>query len=84
MAATYFSYFIISFMIFFSGNMGGNKLKQRDSTNPKSNPVSQLNVNERILKECHQLYMDPENGLVEVRLFLQILLGKIGVCISCD
>ena len=45
--------------------MGGNKLKQRDSTNPKSNPVS-LNVNERILKECHQLYMDPENGLVEV------------------
>ena len=48
--------------------MGGNKLKQRDSTNPKSNPVS-LNVNERILKECHQLYMDPENGLVEVRLF---------------
>ena len=64
--------------------MGGNKLKQRDSTNPKSNPVSQLNVNERILKECHQLYMDPENGLVEVRLFLQILLGKVGVCISWD
>ena len=70
MAATYFSYFvIISFKNFFSDNMGGNKLKQRDSTNPKSNPVSQLNVNERILKECHQLYMDPENGLVEVRLF---------------
>ena len=48
--------------------MGGNKLKQRDSTNPKANPVS-LNVNERILKECHQLYMDPENGLVEVKFF---------------
>ena len=76
MAATYFSYFIISFMIFFSDNMGGNKLKQRDSTNPKSNPVSQLNVNERILKECHQLYMEPENGLVEVRLFFANSIGK--------
>ena len=51
--------------------MGGNKLKQRDSTNPKSNPVS-LNVNERILKECHQLYMDPENGLVEVKFLKNV------------
>ena len=54
--------------------MGGNKLKQRDSTNPKSNPVSQLNVNERILKECHQLYMDPENGLVEIASNLDLKL----------
>jgi hypothetical protein len=39
------------------------KVRQREAAN---RPVEQatLSVNERILKECHQLYTDPENGLV--------------------
>ena len=39
------------------------KVRQRESANK---PVDQatLSINERILKECHQLYTDPENGLV--------------------
>ena len=45
---------------------GGGKVKQRASAN---NIVekSTLSLNERILKECHQLYTDPDgNGLVEI------------------
>ena len=52
---------------FYSETMGSNnKLKQRDSTNQQKSAQASLSVNERILKECHQLYMDPDNGLVEV------------------
>ncbi len=42
------------------------KVRQREAAN---RPVEQatLSVNERILKECHQLYTDPENGLVSRR-----------------
>ena len=56
---------------FFSDlDMGSNKLKQRDSANQKSAQSATLTVNERILKDCHQLYMDTENGLCEVSLIL--------------
>lgn len=47
--------------------MGTNKVKQRDVVNQKASNAT-LSVNERILKECHQLYMDPDNGLVEVHI----------------
>jgi hypothetical protein len=43
----------------------GAKMKQRDAVNQKASQAT-LSVNERILKECHQLYTDVENGLVEV------------------
>ena len=46
------------------------KVKQREAAN---RPVDQatLSVNERILKECHQLYTDPDNGLVSSWYFLK-------------
>jgi GTPase SAR1 family protein len=43
----------------------GAKMKQRDAVNQKASQAT-LSVNERILKECHQLYTDVENGLVEI------------------
>merc|ERR1712020_54214 len=54
--------------------MGSNKLKQRGSANQNSAQSATLTVNERILKECHQLYMDPENGLVEIASNLDLKL----------
>ena len=45
----------------------GSKVKQRTVVNQKTSQAT-LTVNERILKECHQLYADPDNGLVEVGL----------------
>ena len=47
----------------------GSKVKQRTVVNQKTSQAT-LTVNERILKECHQLYADPDNGLVEVGLCL--------------
>ena len=47
----------------------GSKVKQRTVVNQKTSQAT-LTVNERILKECHQLYADPDNGLVEVGLSL--------------
>ena len=40
------------------------RVKHRGATN---NPVDMATttVNERILKECHELYMDPDNGLIK-------------------
>ena len=52
-----------------------NKLKQRDSTNQQKSTQASLSVNERILKECHQLYMDPDNGLVEVCFINFVILN---------
>ena len=43
----------------------GSKMKQRDVANQKASQAT-LSVNERILKECHNLYTDPDNGLIEV------------------
>lgn len=40
------------------------KVKSRSSANAADNAVTSLN--EKILKECHNLYTDPENGLVNV------------------
>lgn len=39
------------------------KIRHREATNKQFEQAS-LTINERILKECHQLYTDPENGLV--------------------
>ena len=35
------------------------KVKQRTAANQDSHTLS---INERILKECHTLYIDPDNG----------------------
>ncbi|XP_013774618.1 uncharacterized protein LOC106459540 isoform X2 [Limulus polyphemus] len=40
------------------------RMKQRRALNPVD--LATLSVNERILRECHNLYVDPENGLVKV------------------
>ncbi|KAK7089751.1 hypothetical protein V1264_024447 [Littorina saxatilis] len=40
------------------------KVKPRSSANAADTATQSLN--ERILKECHQLYIDPENGLVKI------------------
>jgi len=54
--------------------MGSNKLKQRGSANQNSAQSATLTVNERILKDCHQLYMDTENGLCEIASNLDMKL----------
>lgn len=51
----------------------GTKVKQRDVANQKASQAT-LTVNERILKECHQLYADPDNGLVEIASNLDMKL----------
>lgn len=43
----------------------GTKMKQRDVANQKASQAT-LSVNERILKECHHLYTEADNGLIEV------------------
>ena len=43
----------------------GSKVKQRDVANQKASQAT-LSVNERILKECHNLYTEADNGLIEV------------------
>ena len=43
----------------------GTKMKQRDVVNQKASQAT-LSVNERILKECHHLYTEADNGLIEV------------------
>ena len=52
------------------------KVRQREAAN---RPVDQatLSVNERILKECHQLYTDPENGLVRTFWYLENRVNHI-------
>ncbi|CAG5116181.1 unnamed protein product, partial [Candidula unifasciata] len=40
------------------------KVKSRSSANAADSATQSLN--ERILKECHSLYIDPENGLVKI------------------
>ena len=45
----------------------GTKMKQRDVANQKASQAT-LSVNERILKECHHLYTEADNGLIEVIL----------------
>merc|ERR1712008_389978 len=51
----------------------GSKVKQRTVVNQKTSQAT-LTVNERILKECHQLYADPDNGLVEIASNLDMRL----------
>merc|ERR1719216_97984 len=51
----------------------GTKVKQRTVVNQKTSQAT-LTVNERILKECHQLYADPDNGLVEIASNLEMSL----------
>ena len=41
------------------------KVKQRTAANQDSHTLS---INERILKECHTLYIDPENGKTSCEL----------------
>ena len=43
----------------------GSKVKQRDVANQRASQAT-LSVNERILKECHNLYTEADNGLIEV------------------
>ncbi|KAH9515139.1 hypothetical protein Btru_019316 [Bulinus truncatus] len=40
------------------------KVKQKSSSNAADTATQSLN--EKILKECHGLYTDPENGLVKI------------------
>jgi len=44
--------------------MMSGKVKTRSSANAADNTTTSLN--EKILKECHNLYTDPENGLVKI------------------
>ncbi|XP_077508885.1 uncharacterized protein LOC144120415 isoform X2 [Amblyomma americanum] len=41
-----------------------SRAKQRNATNSAESAT--LSVNERILRDCHALYVDPDNGLVKV------------------
>lgn len=40
------------------------KVRHRNTTNAAD--LVTLTVNERILRDCHQLYSDPENGLIKI------------------
>ena len=53
--------------------MANGKVKQRASANNAVAKSSQT-INERILKECHQLYTDTDNGLVEIANNLDLKL----------
>ncbi|XP_041348621.1 EH domain-containing protein 1-like [Gigantopelta aegis] len=48
------------------------KVKSRSCANPVDSATQSLN--ERILKECHTLYIDPENGLVKIAESLNLNL----------
>ncbi|KAK2166263.1 hypothetical protein LSH36_40g08004 [Paralvinella palmiformis] len=52
------------------------KVRQRGAANPADSAT--LSANEKILKECHSLYTDPDNGLVEIArgLGLQLLAPR--------
>ncbi|XP_012254717.2 uncharacterized protein LOC105685307 isoform X2 [Athalia rosae] len=41
-----------------------NKVKSLDTANPP--PNDQLSADEKILKECHNLYIEPKTGLIEI------------------
>uniref|UniRef100_A0A1E1XAZ3 Putative endocytosis/signaling protein ehd1 n=1 Tax=Amblyomma aureolatum TaxID=187763 RepID=A0A1E1XAZ3_9ACAR len=41
-----------------------SRAKQRNATNSAESAT--LSVNERILRDCHALYVDPDNGLVKI------------------
>lgn len=41
-----------------------SRAKQRNAANSADSAT--LSVNERILRDCHSLYVDPENGLVKI------------------
>ena len=56
-----------------SPNKMGTKVRQRDLANQKASSAT-LTVNERILKECHKLYADTDNGLVEIATNLNMKL----------
>ena len=45
------------------------KVRQRTAANAADS--SSQSVNEKILKECHTLYTDPENGKSGISLLLQ-------------
>eukprot|EP00093_Oithona_nana_P015071 15071.XXX_797237_791838_1 [CDS] Oithona nana genome sequencing. len=51
----------------------GTKMKQRDVANQKASQAT-LSVNERILKECHHLYTEADNGLIEMASNLDMKL----------
>eukprot|EP00096_Caligus_rogercresseyi_P011950 TRINITY_DN4862_c0_g1_i1.p1 TRINITY_DN4862_c0_g1~~TRINITY_DN4862_c0_g1_i1.p1 ORF type:complete len:448 (+),score=119.13 TRINITY_DN4862_c0_g1_i1:47-1345(+) len=50
----------------------GSSRQQRESANNPLDQKSLVNVNERILKECHDLYADPKFGLVKIAQDLQL------------
>lgn len=52
--------------------MSGKVKVPRSSANPADTATQSLN--ERILKECHLLYIDPENGLVKIAESLGLTL----------
>jgi len=49
------------------------KIRQRGSANTEK-ALNPMNTNERILKDCHQLYTDPDNGLVQIASNLDFTL----------
>ena len=51
---------IYNFSYSFTDKKMSGKVKQRTSANPTDS--STLSVNEKILRECHNLYSDPDNG----------------------
>ena len=52
--------------------MSGRVKKQRTATNTADSAT--LSLNERILKECHDFYVDPKNGLIKLASELDIAL----------
>ena len=63
----------------------GSKVKQRDVANQKATQAT-LSVNERILKECHNLYTEADNGLIEVSDTMNFLVVFIDHddCLAID
>ncbi|KAG8200230.1 hypothetical protein JTE90_025008 [Oedothorax gibbosus] len=50
--------------------MSNRNKKQRSATNPADSVT--LSLNERILKECHDFYTDPKNGLIKITSGLDV------------
>jgi predicted GTPase len=41
-------------------------VNKKGTTNASSSDDAVMTVNERILRDCHNIYTDPENGLVHI------------------
>lgn len=59
------------------------KVRQRAAANTADSAT--LSTNEKILKECHTLYTDPDNGKdIFISFYYIVLLLQFGMKVGCQ